>query len=88
MALESRLAEIVTAMETWVPLQEGPVEDFSVAPPGDWVQARMGDSGVNAFSVGLGRIVADLRSAGTLSDSPSNVVAVAAGQAVHERCAG
>ncbi|MHC3819839.1 hypothetical protein OG892_38070 [Streptomyces sp. NBC_00341] len=28
-ALESRLAEIVTAMETWVPLQEGPVEDFS-----------------------------------------------------------
>ncbi|MCX4679091.1 hypothetical protein OG413_27945 [Streptomyces sp. NBC_01433] len=28
-AFESRLAEIVAAMETWAPVPEGPVEDFS-----------------------------------------------------------
>lgn len=30
MAFESRLTEIVTAMEMWVPVPEGPMEDFSV----------------------------------------------------------
>ncbi|MFB8209409.1 hypothetical protein [Streptomyces sp. NPDC056010] len=30
MAFESRLTEIVTAMETWVPVPEGPTGDFSV----------------------------------------------------------